>query len=120
MSSMTISNSSIGTDSHFDALLKIVQLWYYQYEVTFSLYVLEPTERFIMNTIILSFLALFIYGIVLFTPVFVSQFLSRAISTLFWVYINDSGNQLVVQHNIPVTWVNATKVGWEKFGGYNI
>ncbi|PVH74244.1 hypothetical protein DL98DRAFT_387240, partial [Cadophora sp. DSE1049] len=80
------------------SLVDKVRLWYYQYEVTFSLYVMTPTEKIITNTIVLSFFALCLYAIVSFTPLFITQFISRAISSLFWVYVNDSGNQLVVRH----------------------
>ncbi|KAH6723694.1 hypothetical protein BKA61DRAFT_14753 [Leptodontidium sp. MPI-SDFR-AT-0119] len=120
MSSITNSYYSAVSESPLDALLNKLRLWYYQYEVTFSLYVLTPTEKFIMNTIVLSFFALSLYGIVSFTPVLISQFISRAISSLFWVYVNDSGNQLVLQQDIPMPWFNATKIGWEKFCNYNI
>jgi len=36
---------------------------YYQYEVTWGLYVLTPTEKIIINTLALSFLSLIVYGI---------------------------------------------------------
>ncbi|KAG4435814.1 hypothetical protein IFR05_008706 [Cadophora sp. M221] len=120
MSPRVNSHSTIGSESPLGSLLKKFRLWYYQYEVTFSLYVLTPTEKFVMNTIVLSFFALSLYGIISFTPAFISHFISRAISSLFWVYVNDSGSQLVVQQDKSVPWVNATKLGWEKLGSYNI
>ena len=108
-----------GSKSPLDSFVDKIRLWYYQYEVTFSLYVMTPTEKIITNTIVLSIFALFLYAIVSFTPLFITQFISRSISSLFWVYVNDSGNQLVVRHT-PVTWVNTTNMGWEEFGGYTM
>ena len=35
---------------------------YYQYEVTWGLYVLTPTEKIIINTLVLSFFSLILYG----------------------------------------------------------
>ncbi|KAL2075102.1 hypothetical protein VTL71DRAFT_44 [Oculimacula yallundae] len=113
------SSSKSKSTSPIDTIIKKVQLWHYQYEVTFSLYILTPTEKIIMNTIVLSSLSLLIYGIVALTPLFVTQFLSRAISSLFWVYVNDSGNHLVVQQTSS-SWVNVTKIGWEELGPHSI
>jgi hypothetical protein len=36
---------------------------YYQYEVTWGLYVLTPTEKLIINTLVLSFFSLIVYGL---------------------------------------------------------
>ena len=109
--------TSLDSKSPLDSFVDKIRLWYYQYEVTFSLYVMTPTEKIITNTIVLSFFALVLYAIVSFTPLFITQFISRTISSLFWVYVNDSGNQLVVRYT-TVSWVNTTKIGWEEFGGY--
>ncbi|KAI9052168.1 hypothetical protein LZ554_003530 [Drepanopeziza brunnea f. sp. 'monogermtubi'] len=80
--------------SSFGALQKKLRLWYYQYEVTFSLYMLEPTEKIVLNAFVLSMFSLMVYGVVYFMPEFVVQFVMKGISSLFWVYVNDSGNQL--------------------------
>merc|ERR1711939_652317 len=84
--------TSLDSKSPLDSFVDKIRLWYYQYEVTFSLYVMTPTEKIITNTIVLSFFALVLYAIVSFTPLFITQFISRTISSLFWVYVNESGN----------------------------
>ncbi|KAK0130076.1 hypothetical protein ONS96_000611 [Cadophora gregata f. sp. sojae] len=98
-------------------LCKKIQLCYYQYEVTFGLYVLTPTEKIITNTLVLSFCGLLIFAMVALAPLFIIQVISKAMTSLFWVYVNENGNQLVVRHT-PSPWVNATHIGWEDFGGY--
>jgi hypothetical protein len=50
---------------------------YYQFEVTWGLYVLTPTEKLIINTLVLSFLSLIIYG-------FTKIFLLRYIAAIVW------------------------------------
>jgi hypothetical protein len=39
---------------------------YYQYEVTFSLYVMTPGEKFVWNSIVVVFLTLLLVGAVIF------------------------------------------------------
>ncbi|KAJ5046789.1 uncharacterized protein L3040_004015 [Drepanopeziza brunnea f. sp. 'multigermtubi'] len=72
--------------SSFGALQKKLRLWYYQYEVTFSLYMLEPTEKIVLNAFVLSMFSLMLYGVVYFMPEFVIQFVTKGISSLFWVW----------------------------------
>ncbi|EKD15709.1 hypothetical protein MBM_06337 [Drepanopeziza brunnea f. sp. 'multigermtubi' MB_m1] len=101
--------------SSFGALQKKLRLWYYQYEVTFSLYMLEPTEKIVLNAFVLSMFSLMLYGVVYFMPEFVIQFVTKGISSLFWVYVNDSGNQLLLDDAVA-PWVNSTSsmVGWDE------
>ncbi|CAF9915526.1 MAG: hypothetical protein ALECFALPRED_010236 [Alectoria fallacina] len=53
----------------------------YQYEVTFSLYMLTPTEKFIFNTFLLLFISLIIVAASLYLPEHVMKMASRA-----WFY----------------------------------
>jgi hypothetical protein len=46
---------------------------YYQYEVTWGLYVLTPTEKLIINTLVLSFFSLIVYG---FTKIVVLRYVA--------------------------------------------
>ncbi|KAF1967375.1 hypothetical protein BU23DRAFT_559439 [Bimuria novae-zelandiae CBS 107.79] len=50
------------------SLLKWLQRKRYQYEVTFSLYMLTPTEKFILNSILFLLLSLFIIAASLYLP----------------------------------------------------
>ena len=45
-----------------------LRLWYYQYEVTLGLYVMTPGEQFVVNFIMLTFLALLLAFITLWLP----------------------------------------------------
>ncbi|CZT09120.1 uncharacterized protein RAG0_13976 [Rhynchosporium agropyri] len=103
----------LSSKSSTDVVLKKLQLWYYQYEVTFGLYMLEPIEKALLNTLVLSSLALLSYIVLSLTPTFIIEFLSRAVSSLFWVHVNDTGNHFVLQQ-VSNPWVNATKIGWEE------
>jgi Small subunit of serine palmitoyltransferase-like len=46
---------------------------YYQYEVTFSPYVLTPGEKFVLNTIVVVFITLLLVGIVSYLPKLVAK-----------------------------------------------
>ncbi|KAK6181067.1 serine palmitoyltransferase small subunit A [Patella vulgata] len=45
-----------------------ISFWYFQYTLVTSLYMLEPTERRIFNTILVAVLAMFFYTSCLFLP----------------------------------------------------
>lgn len=45
-------------ESLFWTLIGQIRLRYYQYEVTFSPYVMTPGEKFVLNTIVVVFLTL--------------------------------------------------------------
>ena len=68
--------------SFLDSILDPIRLMYYQYEVTFSTYVMTPSEKFVMNTVVLLFLSLLSIGVVTYLP----QFLFRVCSRLLWLY----------------------------------
>jgi Small subunit of serine palmitoyltransferase-like len=46
------SDRPLRTESYLSSILRWLQLKKYQYEVTFSLYMLTPTEKFIFSTCI--------------------------------------------------------------------
>ena len=78
-----------------------IQLMYYQYEVTFSAYVLTPGEKFVMNTIVLIFLSLLMMGTVFYLP----RFLTRVASRLVWLYTGPPDKlRLVTMSNTTATW----------------
>ncbi|KAI5803122.1 hypothetical protein EDC01DRAFT_494556 [Geopyxis carbonaria] len=62
-------------------ILKFLALKRYQYEVTFSLYMLTPTEKFIFNTFLFFFLSMLILAVSLYLPHHVAIVASRA-----WFY----------------------------------
>lgn len=47
-----------------DKATNYIRLKYYQYEVTFGLYVMEPMEKLVVNTIVFTILSLLLYGII--------------------------------------------------------
>lgn len=57
-----------------------LRLRYYQYEVTFGLYLMTPTEKFVVNTIVLSILTALLYGVYS----GLQPFLVRMICRLAW------------------------------------
>lgn len=62
-------------------LIRWLQRKRYQYEVTFSLYMLTPTEKFIFNTFLLLFISMIIVAASLYLPEHVMKMASRA-----WFY----------------------------------
>ena len=59
--------------SLFSTMLGKIELMYYQYEVTFSPYVLTPGEKFVLNTIVVVFLALLFVGMAAYLPKLVAR-----------------------------------------------
>jgi len=55
---------------------------YYQYEVTFSAYVLKPGEKLILNTVVVVLLSLLMLGIFSYLP----RFILRVTERIFWFY----------------------------------
>jgi len=68
-------------------LLKFLQLKRYQYEVTFSLYMLTPMEKIIFNTFIFIALSLLIIAVSFYLPRHVATIASRA----WWYYAGEEG-----------------------------
>ncbi|KAI9878737.1 MAG: hypothetical protein M1830_010643 [Pleopsidium flavum] len=62
-------------------LLRWLQRKRYQYEVTFSLYMLTPTEKFIFNSFLFLFLSMIIIAASLYMPEHITTIASRA-----WFY----------------------------------
>ncbi|EED19312.1 conserved hypothetical protein [Talaromyces stipitatus ATCC 10500] len=62
------SMASSPSPSVFTSLLRWLRLKIYQYEVTFALYMLTPTEKFIFNSLVLAFLSLFITAAYIYLP----------------------------------------------------
>ncbi|KAI9367587.1 hypothetical protein BJX61DRAFT_292916 [Aspergillus egyptiacus] len=50
------------------ALIRWVRLKIYQYEVTFAVYMLTPTEKFIFNSLLLTLVSMILTGIYVYLP----------------------------------------------------
>ncbi|KAK7534097.1 uncharacterized protein J3D65DRAFT_669790 [Phyllosticta citribraziliensis] len=61
------------------AVLRWLQRKRYQYEVTFSLYMLTPTEKFIFNSFLFLFLSMIIIAASLYLPEHISFLADRAL-----------------------------------------
>ncbi|TGZ79595.1 hypothetical protein EX30DRAFT_333126 [Ascodesmis nigricans] len=72
------------------ALIKYLRLKRYQYEVTFSLYMLTPTEKIVFNTILFLSLSMLILAVSLYLPHHIGEVASKA-----WFYY--SGDEALVQ-----------------------
>ncbi|EEA26911.1 hypothetical protein TMatcc_004807 [Talaromyces marneffei ATCC 18224] len=57
----------------FTSFLRWLRLKNYQYEVTFALYMLTPTEKFIFNFIVLTIVSLFCTAAYVYLPDHVAQ-----------------------------------------------
>ncbi|KAL1607257.1 hypothetical protein SLS59_002220 [Nothophoma quercina] len=69
------------------ALLRWFQRKRYQYEVTFSLYMLTSTEKFIFNSVLFLLLSLLIIAASLYLP----EHLSIIASRIFYYYSGNEG-----------------------------
>ncbi|KAF2182817.1 hypothetical protein K469DRAFT_690548 [Zopfia rhizophila CBS 207.26] len=67
------------------SLLRWLQRKRYQYEVTFSLYMLTPTEKFIFNSILFLLLSLFIIAASLYLPEHITIIANR----MFYYWFGD-------------------------------
>ena len=72
------SSSSASASSTSLSPLALLRRKLYQYEVTYSLYMLTPTEKVIFNTFLLFFLALLVAAIALYLPQHVTTIARRA------------------------------------------
>ncbi|KAL0637895.1 hypothetical protein Q9L58_003117 [Maublancomyces gigas] len=79
------------------SLIKLLQRKRYQYEVTFSLYMLTPTEKIIFNSFLFIFLSMLILAASLYLPHHVHTIASRA-----WFYYAGDEDMLHAQHNTAV------------------
>ncbi|KAF1990098.1 hypothetical protein K402DRAFT_390407 [Aulographum hederae CBS 113979] len=80
-------------------LMRWLSRKHYQYEVTFSLYMLTPTEKFIFNSFLFLFLSLIIIASSLYLPEHLSKLASRA----FYYYAGGPEDT----HNTPPTMPNS-------------
>ncbi|THV47449.1 hypothetical protein BGAL_0310g00120 [Botrytis galanthina] len=69
--------------SMFASTFRWLQRKRYQYEVTFSLYMLTPTEKFIFNSFLFLFFSMIIIAMTLYLPQHITFLTSRA-----WFYYN--------------------------------
>jgi hypothetical protein len=63
------------------AFLKFLRLWYYQYEVTFSPYVMTTGEKLVLNSIVVLFFSLLVMGVYTYLP----NLVMRVAMRLFWL-----------------------------------
>ncbi|KAJ9666099.1 hypothetical protein H2201_003777 [Coniosporium apollinis] len=70
-------------------LLRWLQRKRYQYEVTFSLYMLTPTEKFIFNSFLFLILSMILIAASLYLPEHIAQLANRA----FYYYAGDESGQ---------------------------
>ncbi|KAK0100091.1 hypothetical protein ONS95_013097 [Cadophora gregata] len=67
----------------FASTFRWLQRKRYQYEVTFSLYMLTPTEKFIFNSFLFLFFSMVIIAMTLYLPQHIAFLTNRA-----WFYYN--------------------------------
>jgi hypothetical protein len=89
--------------SLFARFIKYLRLMYYQYEVTFSAYVLTPGEKTVLNTIVLSIFSLLLVGIIAYLP----PLMTRAAVRLAWLYNG-------IDDKFMVNPVNHTASAWSE------
>ncbi|KAH7393203.1 hypothetical protein BKA64DRAFT_675548 [Cadophora sp. MPI-SDFR-AT-0126] len=79
--------------SMFASTFRWLQRKRYQYEVTFSLYMLTPTEKFIFNSFLFLFFSMIIIAMTLYLPQHIAFLTNRA-----WFYYNgDESAKTAVQ-----------------------
>ncbi|KAE8447372.1 hypothetical protein EG329_010786 [Mollisiaceae sp. DMI_Dod_QoI] len=71
----------------FASTFRWLQRKRYQYEVTFSLYMLTPTEKFIFNSFLFLFFSMIIIAMTLYLPQHIAFLTNRA-----WFYYNGDEN----------------------------
>ncbi|TAQ85630.1 hypothetical protein B7494_g6043 [Chlorociboria aeruginascens] len=69
--------------SMFASTFRWLQRKRYQYEVTFSLYMLTPTEKFIFNSFLFLFFSMIVIAMTLYLPQHIAFLTNRA-----WFYYN--------------------------------
>jgi len=67
----------------FASTFRWLQRKRYQYEVTFSLYMLTPTEKFIFNSFLFLFFSMIVIAMTLYLPQHIAFLTNRA-----WFYYN--------------------------------
>jgi Small subunit of serine palmitoyltransferase-like len=91
--------------SLFSTFMGKIELMYYQYEVTFSPYVLTPGEKLVLNTIVVVLLTLLFVGMATYLP----KLVARAAVRLFCLY---AGAEDKLSVNSTAIWheINAARV----------
>ncbi|KAH8600868.1 hypothetical protein B0O99DRAFT_609682 [Bisporella sp. PMI_857] len=90
----------------------------YQYEVTFSLYMLTPTEKFIFNSFLFLFFSMIIIAMTLYLPQHIAFLTNRA-----WFYYNgDENGKTVVQSVLesPTSTILVEKIKETVVSGGNV
>lgn len=70
-------------ESYLSSLVRWLQVKKYQYEVTFSLYMLTPTEKFIFNFIVFVLIAMLVVAASMYLPNHASLMYRR-----LWYYVH--------------------------------
>ena len=83
---------------------------YYQYEVTFSPYVMTPAEKWILNTIVVSFLSVLFLVVVTYLPMLLAP-LARAAIRVFSAYGKNN--------SIPYRKINNTEM-WSEMSSMRV
>lgn len=84
------------------SLFRWLQRKRYQYEVTFSLYMLTPTEKFIFNSFLFLFFSMIIIAATLYLPQHLAFLTNRA-----WFYYNGPSPEVIKGVTITSTTANA-------------
>jgi len=79
----------------FASTFRWLQRKRYQYEVTFSLYMLTPTEKFIFNSFLFLFFSMIMIAITLYLPQHIAFLTNRA-----WFYYNGDENAKVAIQSV--------------------
>lgn len=80
----------------FQRVIDRVRLEFYRYEVTFGLYVMTPSEKFVANTFVLVVISLLLWALLLYVP----QLLYQKLGRLVWLLTGHSGDELGTVLNI--------------------
>ncbi|KKK18678.1 hypothetical protein P175DRAFT_0446264 [Aspergillus ochraceoroseus IBT 24754] len=80
-----------------------IRLKYYQYEVTFGLYVMTPGEKLVANSFVVVVLTLLFWALLVYFPALLYQKLSR----LVWLLTGHSGEEMGAAFGILDTHVNS-------------
>ncbi|PWY72349.1 hypothetical protein BO70DRAFT_116783 [Aspergillus heteromorphus CBS 117.55] len=76
------------------SMVRWIRLKIYQYEVTFAVYMLTPTEKFIFNSLILTLLSMIATGIYVYLP----NHLRVIYSHLYYYWV---GERPFISANLP-------------------
>jgi hypothetical protein len=74
----------------FQRFFDRLRLEYYRYEVTFGLYVMTPSEKFVANTFVVVVLSLLFWALVLYFP----SLLYHKLSRLVWLLTGHSSQEV--------------------------